>query len=148
MNGVDLDEKLDADIRTIMNENDEAVNQSYSPDSFECLFWKQQKESMLLKNTKQMRWHPMLIKWCIHLRMLSSSCYNSLRSTGVLRLPSERTLRDYTNIIKAKSGFQCEVDEQLFKEAKVEELADHQKYISLIFDEVKIKEDLVYNKHT
>lgn len=81
----------------------------------------------------------MLIKWCIHLRMLSSSCYNSLRSTGVIRLPSNRTLRDYTNVIKEKSGFQCEVDEQLFKEAKVEELAEHQKYIALIFDEVKIK---------
>lgn len=90
----------------------------------------------------------MLIKWCIHLRMLSSSCYNSLRSTGVLHLPSERTLRDYTNVITAKSGFQCEVDEQLFKEAKMEELDDHQKYIALIFDEVKIKEDLVYNKHS
>lgn len=51
------------------------------------------------------------------------------------------TLRDYTNVITAKSGFQCEVDEQLFKEAKMEELDDHQKYIALIFDEVKIKED-------
>ena len=148
LNGINLEPTIDADIRGIIEENDAAVNQAYSKESFECLFWKQQKESMLLNNAKQMRWHPMLIKWCIHLRMLSSSCYNSLMSTGVLRLPSERTLRDYTNFIKAKSGFQCEVDEQLFKEAKIEELADHQKYIALIFDEVKIKEDLVYNKHT
>ncbi|SMN01738.1 hypothetical protein SPONN_7 [uncultured Candidatus Thioglobus sp.] len=148
LNGVNLDQTLDGDIREIVNEHDAAVSSSYSSDSFECLFWKQQKECMLLKNSKQMRWHPMLIKWCIHLRMLSSSCYNSLRSTGVLHLPSERTLRDYTNVITAKSGFQCEVDEQLFKEAKMEELDDHQKYIALIFDEVKIKEDLVYNKHS
>lgn len=148
VNGVNLEPTLDADIREIINSNDAAVNQSYTKESFEYLFWKQQKESMLLNDAKQMRWHPMLIKWCIHLRMLSSSCYNSLRSTGVLRLPSERTLRDYTNVIKAKSGFQCEVDEQLFKEAKMDELADHQKYIALIFDEVKIKEDLAYNKHS
>ena len=148
LNGVNLEPTMDADIRDIISENDAAVDQSYPQDSFERLFWKQQKESMLLKNAKQMRWHPMLIKWCIHLHMLSSSCYNSLRSTGVIRLPSERTLRDYTNVIKAKSGFQLEVDRQLFKEAKVDELAEHQKYVALIFDEVKIKEDLVYNKHT
>ena len=148
LDGINLDETLDADIRNIMDENDAAVEKTYSPESFECLFWRQQKDSMELSNAKQMRWHPMMIKWCIHLRMLSSSCYNSLRSTGVLHLPSERTLRDYTNVIKAKCSFQCEVDEQLFKEAKVKEVADHQKYIALIFDEVKIKEDLVYNKHT
>lgn len=148
LNGVNLEHSIDSDIRDIVNENDAVINASYSPESFECLFWKQQKESMLIKNAKQMRWHPMLIKWCIHLRMLSSSCYNSLRSAGVLRLPSERTLRDYTNVIKSRSGFQCEVDEQLLKEAKLEDSAEHRKYVSLVFDEVKIKEDLVYNKHT
>lgn len=68
----------------------------------------------------------------------SSSAYHALRSTGVLKLPSERTLRDYTNIIEARLGFQSEVDEQLGKEANVLESADHEKYIALIFDEVKI----------
>lgn len=148
LNGVDLDGTVDEDMRRIMNENDEAVTNSYPPESFQGLFWRQQRECMLLKNSKQMRWHPMLIKWCIHLRMLSSSTYNSLRSAGVLHLPSERTLRDYTNIIKSKPGFQREVDEQLAKEAKVQESPDHQKYVAVIFDEVKIKEDLVYNKHS
>ena len=103
---------------------------------------------MLIKDARQMRWHPMMIKWCMNLQMLSSSCYNTLRSTGVLKLPSERTLRDYTHVIKAKSGLQSEVDEQLLKEANIEEIPDHKKYIALIYDEVKIKEDLVYNKHS
>ena len=49
--------------------------------------------------------------------------------------------------MKAKPGLQ-DVDEQLMKEAKLEEIPDHQKYVALIFDEVKIKEDLVYNKHS
>ena len=37
---------------------------------------------------------------------------------------------------------------QLIKEAKVTTLEEWQKYVVVVFDEVKIKEDLVYNKHT
>ena len=81
---------------------------------------------MQLKDVRQMQWHPMMIKWCMNLRMLSSSCYDALK------VPSEHTLRDYTHI-------QPNVDE-----AKLEEIPDHQKYIALIFD-VK---DLVYTKHS
>ena len=50
LNGVNLEPTIDADICGIIEENDAAVNQAYSKESFECLFWKQQKESMLLNN--------------------------------------------------------------------------------------------------
>lgn len=99
--GVNLDENMHSDMRAIVSENN--ITSEYPPDSFARIFWEQQSESMR-KNPIQMRWHPMMVKWCIHLRMLSSSCYHSLRSSGVLKLPSERTLRDYTNVIKAKVG--------------------------------------------
>ena len=89
--GITLDSNLNSDMQAIMQDNDTIL--SHPPDSFAKIFWEQQKES-LQKHPKQMRWHPMMIKWCIHLRMLSSSCYNSFRSSGVVRLPSERTLRD------------------------------------------------------
>ena len=49
-------------------------------------------------------------------------------------------------MIKAQSGFQREVDEQLAKEANINN--EHQKYVALVFDEVKVKEDLVYNKRS
>lgn len=38
------------------------------------------------------------------------------------------------------------IDEQLVKEANVK--SEHEKYVALVFDEVKVKEDLVYNKHS
>ena len=66
----------------------------------------------------------------------------------MLHLPSERTLRDYTNIITAKSGIQLDVDRQLSEETKPDTSSPHEKLVALLFDEVKIKEDLVYNKHT
>ena len=63
-------------------------------------------------------------------------------------LPSERTLRDYTHFIKAKAGFQAEVDRQLSQETKINTIPNCQKFVCLVFDEVKIKEDLVYDKHS
>ena len=141
--GIDLDSNLNSDLQAIAAEKGDEI--SHPPGTFARIFWDQQRESML-KNPKQMRWHPMMIKWCIHLKMLSTSCYNSFRSSGVVKLPSERTLRDYTNVIDAKAGFQREVDEQLVKEANI--TSEHEKYVALVFDEVKVKEDLVYNKHS
>ena len=93
-----------------------------------------------------MRWHPSLIKWCLHLKFKSSGAYHALRSTGVLTLPSERTLRDYTHWVKGGIGFKADANEQLIKEANVQEEKD--KYVVLVFDEMKIKEDLVFNKHS
>ena len=50
--------------------------------------------------------------------------------------------------MKTPSGFSVDVDKQLKGEAKIDTIPDYQKHVCLIFDEVKIKEDLVFNKHT
>ena len=62
-------------------------------------------------------------------------------------LPSDRTLRDYTHYIKAEVGVQPDVTKQLVPEVNIDSLEDWQKYVALVFDEVKIKEGIVYNKH-
>ena len=41
----------------------------------------------------------------------------------------------------------ADVTEQLRSETNIDELEDWQKYVTLVFDEVKIKEGIVYNKH-
>ena len=60
-----------------------------------------------------------MIKRCLNLRVISSGPYSALKSSGVLVLPSERTLRDYTNWIKAVIDA---VDKQLMYEAKMSTL--------------------------
>ena len=60
-----------------------------------------------------------MIKWCLSLKLLSSSCYNALRSSGLIKLPSERTLRDYTNWTKSTTGLSVSVDQQLLSEANI-----------------------------
>ena len=69
-----------------------------------------------------------------------------LRNTGVLTLPSERTLRDYTHWVEGEAGFQASVNRQLIEEANVREEKD--KYVALVFDEMKVREDLVFDKHS
>ena len=69
-----------------------------------------------------------------------------MRTSGFLALPSEKTLRD--NYFKSRSGYHVEVNRQLQKEAKVSTLPESQKFCALIIDEMKIKENLVYDKYT
>ena len=66
----------------------------------------------------------------------------------VIHLPSERTVRDYTHYVPPQTGFQDGVPEQLARDAKLDEIEEWQKFACLTYDEIKIKEGLVYNKYT
>lgn len=116
--------------------------------SFRKLFWQQQMKALSCNDARQMRWHPLMIKWCLNVKLRSTSAYQAMRNSGFLKLPSERSLRDYTHWTKMSSGFQPSTFEQLLVEARYKELKEWQKFIVLLHDEVKIKNDLVYCKHT
>lgn len=144
--GIDIDKPLENDLERIMEESTSKVYKSHPPGSFLRLFWDSQLEALKTKDRRQLRWHPMIIKWCLNLKLMSSRTYSALRSTLVL--PSERTLRDYTHCFESKAGFDDELDKQLMKEAQVDTIQDFQKYVCLVFDEVRVKEGLVYDKHS
>ena len=91
----------------------------------------------------------LVCRWCLNLKLLSSAAYHSLRTSGFIKLPSERTLRDYTHFFKSKQGFQSEVDTMLKEEVQLNGSIPHwKKYIVMLLDEMKIKESLVYDKHS
>ncbi len=71
-----------------------------------------------------------------------------MRSSRFIKLPSERTLRDYTNYFEIKTGFQDEVDEQLTQEISLLRLPENRKFFCILLDEMKIKEGLVFNKYS
>ena len=71
-----------------------------------------------------------------------------MRSSGVLQLPSQRTLRDYTHYVEAANGFSADVDNMLMKAAKVDSCPDREKCVVMLLDEMHLREDLVYDKHT
>ncbi|KAL5506392.1 hypothetical protein EMCRGX_G008018, partial [Ephydatia muelleri] len=143
--GVEVDDTLHQDLKVIMQENSSKF--SLSPDSFEKVFWEQQEQAASVQKASLMRWHPLMIKWCLYLRHLSGSAYELLHNSG-LKLPSQRTLRDYSYISPTSIGFSNQVDQQLMEAANIAECEEFQKCVLLLVDEVHIKEDLVFDKHS
>ncbi len=71
-----------------------------------------------------------------------------LRDSGVLCLPSQRTLRDYTYHTKSAPGFSQSVDTEIMDVASILTCPEREKYVILILDEMHVKENIVYDKHT
>lgn len=111
-------------------------------DSFVQKFWEEQQKAFRCKKGG-MRWHPMMIRFAVLLHSQSPSAYRSLREIGVLKLPAESTLRDYTNFLHPKSGFQMEVFIDLKQMA--ENLAEKERWVCLLLDELCVKSGLVYD---
>ena len=88
-----------------------------------------------------------MIHWCLYFHHLSSKAYTTLRESGCLHLPSERTLNDYSHCYESGSGFSEKVDEQLMLASKMKSSEWH-RLVLLLIDENILKKSLVYNKHT
>ena len=146
--GLILDDDTHADLKKIMLKESRKRVESLPPNSFQRLFWEQQLQSASVKDAKGMRWHPLMIRWCLYLRHQSNSAYETLRKSGCITLPSQRTLRDYTHYIKAAPGFAAEVDQQLMDVAKLQSCQEWEKCVIIILDEMHIREDLVFDKHS
>ena len=118
---------------------------------FMKLFWEEQQKYLSCSNLTSIRYHPAIIKYCLNLASKSPSVYSDLRydpqtGVGILTLPSLRTLRDYKNYIRPTRGFNPAVLSELAK--KTQNFLSHEKFVSIIFDEMKIQEDLVWDKYT
>ena len=61
-------------------------------------------------------------------------------------LPSRRRLRDYKNYIRPQRGFNKDVVNELLE--KVKHFSDNEKFFVMLMDEMKIQENLVWDKHT
>ena len=88
----------------------------------------------------------MIIRFCLSLAAESPSCYEEVCNSKVLVLPSQRRLEDYRNTIKPHTGFQEEVIEVL--KAETDSYFDVQRYVVLLFDEMKVMANLVLDKST
>ena len=138
---IEVDHELSNDLTKILGSA--ADTSKMTP--FMKLFWEQQQK-LFPSSQKGVRYHPMIIRFCLSLAAKSPSCYEELRNSGVLVLPSQRRLKDYRNAIKPKRGFQPEILEELKTETN--DYFDVQRYIVLLFDEMKVQANLVLNKVT
>ena len=93
----------------------------------------------------------MIIRYCLALASKSPAAYDDIRcddktGTGFVILPSRRRLRDYKNYIRPERGFNKNIIAEL--QQKVQNFSLVEKYVVLLFDEMKIQENLVWDKHT
>ncbi len=164
--GIAVEEDLHEELVKTMEDTTADMKSKHPPGSFQRLFWEQQERAMQKKDSRSMRWEPAMIRysysflgyfniilcvyfrWCLYLRHLSGAAYEVLRNTGVIHLPSQRTLRDYTYYTDSVVGFSLGVDKQLMDNAQIKTCADRDKYVIIILDEMHVRENLVYNKHS
>ena len=95
-----------------------------------------------------MRWHPLIIRFALSLKYASSAAYRTVTRSGLLSLPSERTLCDYTHWCSVQNGVMFPF---IHKAKRVMAQQGFQKVdyqFALVMDELKIKSGLVFRKHT
>ena len=63
-------------------------------------------------------------------------------------MPSQRSLHDYSHAVKIRAGFSSEVDNQLLQAAKLLSSPKYHAIVAILTDEMTIKEELVYDKHS
>ena len=125
------------------------VDKSTVP-SFINLFWEEQQK-YISANKKGARYHPMIITYCLGLAPKSPAVYGDIRfdektQSGFLMLPSRRRLRDYKNYIRPQQGFNSGVINEL--SVMVQHFSQQEQFSVILIDEMKIQEDLVWDKHT
>ena len=142
---------LDSDRKKVRSELSSDFQELFSQcnekevPSFMKLFWEEQQKYISSSSPTSIRYHPMIIKFCLNLAAKSSSAYKDLwydstTVTGILVLPSLRTLRDYKNYIRPTRGFNPEVINELAK--KTVSFSEIKRYVTMLFDEMKIQENL------
>ena len=145
-NSISLQAGDDDDISAVLSDVEPLVHSSFPPDSPQRLFWDQQVTYNSLKSKTQMRWHPLIIRFALNLKYLSTSAYKAIRQSGIVHLPSERTLSDYTHWSNPHTGVQREFVEEFAR--MLDTAAVTHNHCSLSMDEMKIKSGLVFNKQT
>lgn len=135
---IEIDHELSDDFARI-------IGSAKQVTPFMNLFWQEQKK-LFSRSSTGVRYHPMIIRFCLSLAAKSPSTYEELRNSGVLVLPSQRRLKDYRNAIKPDRGFQKGVIDILKEET--DSYFDVQRYVVLLFDEMKVMANLVLDKTT
>ena len=63
--GVLVNDVVHDDLKQILNVNDSNVTETLPADSFQRIFW---EKATILNNSRSMRWHPLMIRWCLYLK--------------------------------------------------------------------------------
>eukprot|EP00731_Ephydatia_muelleri_P000027 Em0001g27a len=131
--GITLDEESESYVAEIMTSQDTIsyMENLSSKQSIRHIFWQQQLEASSKTRLPGYEVAP-------------------FDDTVVFVSKTQRTLRDYTHYVQSSFGFSAETDQMLTTAAaaKVSSCPERERSVMLLIDEVHIKENLVYDKHS
>ena len=142
---ISLEDNDAADIISLISDVHPVVQDSFPPDSPQRIFWDQQLLYNRVADTRQMRWDPLIIRFALNLKYLSTSAYRALRKSGIIHLPSERTLSDYTHWSSSQTSINLDYIEEFIR--MMQDVTTSHFQCALSMDEMKIKSGLVFDKH-
>ncbi|KAK3916519.1 Transposable element P transposase [Frankliniella fusca] len=135
--GVNIDEQLGQHLAELVRQ------EKLSPVMH--LFFQQQLQFAGLKDSRGMRWHPALIRFALLIKSTSPSALDAVRQSGMICLPGDRTLFDYSHAVPREEGLF--VSKLNMVSDKVDKLPQkHQKFHNLLMDEIHICQKLIYRK--
>ena len=71
--GERVDDSLHKDVIDTMKDFSKKIEETFPEGSFAGLFWNEQLKAASKKDSRQVRWHPLIIRWCMNLKLISSS---------------------------------------------------------------------------
>lgn len=132
-NAVEVNETLHNLVRETANTNVTSLPEN----SLSRLFIQQQIEYHE-GGRHAMAWHPTMIRWALTVHAKSAAAYSMMRDSGLVVLPSERTLDNYKHYREYNAGVDYDIIEQHSKSHSNQDF-------SLLMDEMRIKQGLVYS---
>lgn len=93
---IKIEQSLSDSLTEILKNSDISPAQS--------IFLQQQVKASQQKNASSMRWHPTILRFALSLHLTSPTAYELVKQTGMLFLPSSRTLFDYSHVKPASEG--------------------------------------------
>lgn len=142
--GVLVDKELHEDLKFILKGSEGKAKLS----TMQKIFLREQLKAASVKGKSGMRWHPLLIRLALQVHMVSPAAYDALCGTGIIQLPSRRTLFDYSHHSKSEEGISIAAITEILKDIQEYPEGHHKRYFVLLMDEMSISNNLVYSRAT
>ena len=143
---ITLDEQSGKDIKQVVEEASDEIEHLLKDNSQQKILWQEQRKALKIKDRRQLRWHPTIIRWAIAVHSKSPAAYKLIKDSGFMILPAIGTLHRYTHYTEAKTGVHCEVIQQMIEDRNITD--DYQRNVTLVCDEMKLKSGLAYSSST
>ena len=104
----------------------------------------EQQNKLFSSSSIGVRYHSVIIRFCMSLAAKSPSGYEELCNSKVLVLPNQGLFKDYRNAIRPQRGFNKKIVEELT--SLTESYFDVQCYVVLLFDVAKVQSNPVFDE--